>query len=383
MIPKLMNNYVASRYDSVNHLIVCLVVAMSQERVSSWLGKFLASKRTNEVVPFVDWGPSNDAHIRNFFLSESTVVTSFSDQRNSNLVVSQLDAELDDDTVTTNDSDQVHCDIASNSKSFVEDHTSVSNEVTTALNSNDALVELDPVEAPTTSKFVIAIRNLPYKISEDEISSFAEKLGINFLSIKVARNLLTNEPEGWATAELSSEVEVTSSIQLLHSQPCGGRPVRVSRYQQKNRGSLNGGNDRRNSKGGDGSRYFFDDISIKCHNCGQVGHRMNDCSERPRPVCHLCAGRDHEAAACPNVTCFRCGDFGHHSRSCSSRHRNAKPLICTQCGSVRHDAVNCTSYRSMNPRDNDIISPDIRCMCCHGLGHAMCTELPRPPTNAS
>jgi hypothetical protein len=51
------------------------------------------------------------------------------------------------------------------------------------------------------------------------------------------------------------------------------------------------------------SRYFETnnhnigdmDISVKCHQCGQVGHKAIDCINEAIPIpCHLCAGVDHD-----------------------------------------------------------------------------------------
>ncbi len=45
-----------------------------------------------------------------------------------------------------------------------------------------------------------------------------------------------------------------------------------------------------------GGRYFELDISFKCNNCGEVGHKQSECLNPsiPQP-CHLCASTNHEA----------------------------------------------------------------------------------------
>ena len=118
----------------------------------------------------------------------------------------------------------------------------------------------------------------------EKIASFEEIYGVKLLNIRLARNASTNESEGWATAELSSEAEVIASIEVLHSQDCKGRPIRVQRALNKRK------------KAGSSDRYFLEDeLSIKCNNCGQTGHRVKDCLQSAALTCHLCAGRDHEA----------------------------------------------------------------------------------------
>lgn len=83
--------------------------------------------------------------------------------------------------------------------------------------------------------------------------------------------------------------EVTECIAAFQGEEVGGRPLRVQRFVAKKRqsGSLGGRGD---------SRYFSGDISCKCHSCGQVGHRQQDCTnESVASPCHLCAGQDHDA----------------------------------------------------------------------------------------
>jgi hypothetical protein len=91
-------------------------------------------------------------------------------------------------------------------------------------------------------------------------------------------------------ADLLDE-EVAECIQALQGEDCGGRPLRVQRFIAKKRqlGSMGGRGD---------ARYFSEDISCKCHNCGLVGHRQQECTNDSMPLpCHLCAGLDHEAGA--------------------------------------------------------------------------------------
>jgi hypothetical protein len=98
-------------------------------------------------------------------------------------------------------------------------------------------------------------------------------------------------------ADLLDE-EVAECIQALQGEDCGGRPLRVQRFIAKKRqsGSMGGRGD---------SRYFSEDISCKCHNCGLVGHRQQECTNDSVPLpCHLCAGLDHEAGAYCSVLFF-------------------------------------------------------------------------------
>jgi hypothetical protein len=139
-------------------------------------------------------------------------------------------------------------------------------------------------------------------------------LGYKFDTVVLGVDRKTNLPSGSATVHVRAGTplepttddvtgdgtlygdpqneEVTDCIQALQGEDIGGRPLRVQRYMAKRRqsGSLGGR--------GDAYRYFSDDIGCKCNNCGQVGHRHQDCTNESAPVpCHLCAGLDHDAGA--------------------------------------------------------------------------------------
>jgi len=93
--------------------------------------------------------------------------------------------------------------------------------------------------------------------------------------------------------------EVTDCIAAMQGEDIGGRPLRVQRFVVKKRqsGSLGGRGD---------SRYFSGDISCKCHSCGQVGHRQQECTnDAVANPCHLCAGQDHDAGKYLVLLCIK------------------------------------------------------------------------------
>ena len=57
--------------------------------------------------------------------------------------------------------------------------------------------------------------------------------------------------------------------------------------------------------------------SLKCFNCGDLGHRMSDCM-RDMKKCTNCGNIGHVAVDCRRgkVTCFNCGEPGHLSSTC-------------------------------------------------------------------
>lgn len=118
------------------------------------------------------------------------------------------------------------------------------------------------------------------------------KYGVQDVTAKLNYDKKTNRPAGSAQLFLqprhSSNPDFDPSsylqaiIKLLDGQNYGGREVRARSSESKGRPSV-------------GGRYFGGDISVKCNNCGQVGHRQSECPQEPvPPPCHFCAGTDHE-----------------------------------------------------------------------------------------
>lgn len=114
-------------------------------------------------------------------------------------------------------------------------------------------------------------------------------------------------------------------------------------------------------------RYFDgDDISIKCYNCGCVGHISTKCTNPTvfKP-CWLCGLRGHPAFRCTRELCFRCMKEGHQSRDCPSE-KKTFVKCCFWCGSSQHAHTEC-----MNSGASADLS-DVRCYVCGERGHLNC-----------
>lgn len=98
----------------------------------------------------------------------------------------------------------------------------------------------------------------------------------------------TQMPRGSATAEIAPHKDIAKVIKQLHGSSFNGRPVRVEKLleSEKRRKSA--------SMGGE-SRYFANNINVKCNICEAVGHKTADCPEEDLAPCHLCAQGGHEA----------------------------------------------------------------------------------------
>lgn len=102
-------------------------------------------------------------------------------------------------------------------------------------------------------------------------------------------------------------------------------------------------------------RYFAPepaiDISIRCFQCNQVGHRRFDCMSEPvHPPCFVCGSLEHrEGVGCASAVnaasfCWICSNHHHDHRRCVRPHlksssASSRRLHCYVCGGIGHS--NC------------------------------------------
>lgn len=219
-----------------------------------------------------------------------------------------------------------------------------------------------PYEKPK-EKIMFKLFNLPWSITSHQILLNAANHGVTFTSVTLEMNKKTQRPAGTAMAEVDGDVEASEILKALEEKDFHGRPLGIKVFEIR----------AKSGRQSDASRYFSDDISCKCYLCGMIGHKQVDCTNPPMLLpCHLCAGSDHEASNCPNITCYRCGEFGHHIRNCNN-HRFTRVCICTACGYNTHETRNCP----LDPaKKSDYLKrlehPRVRCMVCNNLGHSLC-----------
>ena len=239
------------------------------------------------------------------------------------------------------------------------------------------------------------IYNLPYKVDAEELQQFIEKNKCTVKSVELGGDNNKSEgstptpssgkkmPLGSAVVQLSliDGETADSCIEKLQGKVCGGRQIRIQKASLAQKKRLSFGPNREIN-----NRYFENDISVKCNDCGEVGHRSYECTNDPLPVpCHLCAGTDHDPGSCPNIICYRCSSFGHHSRDCRSGPR-PKPTICFQCGSMHHDLMSCYEFlhqEKSSKYESLIEGPWVKCMNCFKSGHCMCHKIQPLPNSIS
>jgi hypothetical protein len=123
-------------------------------------------------------------------------------------------------------------------------------------------------------------------------------------------------------------------------------------------------------------RYFdSNNITIKCFNCGGIGHMARNCPNEVQKQCTRCNEQGHDEFSCPNTKCFKCNRVGHKSYECKARKDIEK---CNNCKNVGHLSEDCLS------KPNRITLKDLKenkittCRFCGIKGHLIC-PFPKSP----
>jgi hypothetical protein len=322
---------------------------------SSWLQSFLARKRSVEIEKAVDIDSFDDKYLRQFLQSTGRQSDDGDDHVDPNQSLSESKPAITGrDLLSAPTSPQ----------SFI-------------LDNDGDIDDADDVDlAPADTERSLRLWNLPYKASAEDVLAFAAAAGVVLREVKIVMDKKkANLPSGTALATVTSTEEVDMAIDKLFGKPFMGRDFKLSAIESKSSARRTNG---RFSIGAN-TRYFSDgDISTKCFNCGQVGHKQTDCANPAAMApCHLCAGNDHDAIDCQNITCFRCGNFGHHSKKCRQAYSAMRLALCTNCGSTAHDSVNCEDYIQSYDHSSSpfFISKNIICISCMAVGHSLCGKL--------
>jgi len=329
--------------------------------MSALLKAFLETKRVPGLVPPPPpVEASSDLYIRNFFAQKSLSGPA-EDADDEDDVADELEDAGNEETEEDKQEDDKEDDKEDDEDD--EERNSKRRRV-----AEEGTKAADVKEQENALK--IKLMNLPFKMSLKTLKKTIRDRKVDSSNLVLDFDKVSKLPAGTAVLTLSSTAEVEACFDKLKGLELMGRPLRLLGSSSAPRPN--------------NSRYFVRGteagITKKCAKCGQLGHIMRECTFPPLPSpCHLCAGKDHEAADCPNITCFRCGRFGHHSRNCTGRRdqtlNNGVAELCSTCGSSSHTATRCRAPRaveSMRPLDEEAVC----CMCCGEYGHALC-KVPR------
>lgn len=104
------------------------------------------------------------------------------------------------------------------------------------------------------------IGNVSYQASEQDLREWFSSAGINADSVTLIRDSYTNQPRGFAFAEISNDAEAERAIQELNGKEFLGRALVVNEARPRREGGgggrgRGGGGDRdRGGRGGGGGR---------------------------------------------------------------------------------------------------------------------------------
>ena len=118
-------------------------------------------------------------------------------------------------------------------------------------------------------------------------------------------------------------------------------------------------------------RYYAleDDITIKCHNCGDVGHIKDYCPYINLKFCHRCLSNNHNDKDCRNKKCFRCNRSGHNMKECDIK--DSDIILCFNCQNSGHRKNECLikpTYIESKLLKNNGLS----CFSCGSNKHLIC-----------
>ncbi|CAI2303470.1 unnamed protein product [Caenorhabditis sp. 36 PRJEB53466] len=91
-----------------------------------------------------------------------------------------------------------------------------------------------------------------------------------------------------------------------------------------------------------------------CYNCGEEGHRRDECTKPQKPrECRNCGKEGHISRECqepkaPHGPCRNCGQDGHFAKDCTNERVRMEPTEpCRRCGEEGHWSYECPT----RPRD--------------------------------
>ena len=120
------------------------------------------------------------------------------------------------------------------------------------------------------------------------------------------------------------------------------------------------------------NRYFNieTDISLKCKNCGEIGHTRKYCLNIEPIICTRCTKAGHDDKKCDKKKCFKCNKLGHVTNKCPMEDKDL--IICEQCNCIGHKNNECL-IRPMEISHHFLLSNNLKCFYCGSSEHILCS----------
>lgn len=128
-------------------------------------------------------------------------------------------------------------------------------------------------------------------------------------------------------------------------------------------------------------RYFnfSQNITIKCFNCGKIGHMSRSCPHDQIIVCLRCNRIGHDDRVCPITKCFKCNQYGHRSHNCPLTKKDL--IMCERCDHIGHKGYDCL-IEPMKINSHMFKYNDLTCYFCGSNKHVLCPfDIRRPPVS--
>lgn len=113
-------------------------------------------------------------------------------------------------------------------------------------------------------------------------------------------------------------------------------------------------------------RYYVDVKDSLCIFCKQKGHEFKNCKATSID-CYICR-KNHDISKCPlSVSCFKCGNLGHRISDCTA----SNDLYCSYCERETHHMHDCPwVWRQYVFKDDAVSDAHSYKISCYNCGQA-------------
>jgi len=82
-------------------------------------------------------------------------------------------------------------------------------------------------------RYRMYVGNIEYSVGEEELLRFLDEKGVKVNNLRIIKDRVTGRSKGFGFADMSSEEELNSAIEILNGQELKGRKLKVDRARDK------------------------------------------------------------------------------------------------------------------------------------------------------